>query len=56
MDTQVRMPPGMMLAGESYVLSISASQNGVLTPTEPYRDSLPSAYAAVTSGIIQMAP
>jgi hypothetical protein len=46
----------MMLAGESYVLSISASQSGVSTPTEPYRDSLLSAHAAVTSGITQMAP
>jgi hypothetical protein len=46
----------MMLAGEPYVLSIRASQNGVSTPTEPYRDSLPSADAAMTSGIIQMAP
>ncbi|HEX8437513.1 hypothetical protein, partial [Archangium sp.] len=55
-DTQVRMPADLMVAGQSYVLSIAAIQNTASTSYQPYRDTLPSAYTRVNSAIVQMAP
>ncbi|HEX8436573.1 hypothetical protein [Archangium sp.] len=54
--TQVKIPPDLMLAGRSYVLTLNEVQNAVSTPNAPYRSSLPAAFVSLNSALIQMAP